>query len=163
MPEIVQIREDLFQSHYGACSAIAAERRYLATVTMPPFDADNPFPRRYIENDWPMYVATEETGVVGWADLTPLGMAEQAHRATLGMGVLTSHRGAGLGRGLLEACLAHAPRSGISKVELTVYTNNFAAIGLYRSAGFADIGVVHDYRRLDGEVYDALLMERLLR
>lgn len=163
MSEILQIREDLFLGHYEACSVVAAERRYLATVAMPPFDADNPFPRRYIENDWPMYVAVDETRVVGWADLTPLGMAEHAHRATLGMGVLASHRGKGLGRGLLEVCLAHAPRSGIRKVELTVYTNNFAAIGLYRSAGFADIGVVHDYRRLDGEVYDALLMERFLR
>jgi ribosomal protein S18 acetylase RimI-like enzyme len=163
MSEIVQIREDLVRGHYEACTAVAAERRYLASVTLPPFNSDDPFPRPYIENGWPMYVAIEDNHVVGWADLTPAGVAEHAHRATLGMGVIASHRGKGLGRKLLNACLAHAPRSGISKVELTVFTNNTAAVELYRSAGFADVGVLHDYRRLDGEVYDALLMERFLR
>ena len=50
----------------------------------------------------------------------------------------------------------------MSKVELTVYTSNAAAIALYRKHGFTEIGVVGDYRRLDGEIYDALLMERFL-
>jgi ribosomal protein S18 acetylase RimI-like enzyme len=62
----------------------------------------------------------------------------------------------------LEACIAHGPRAGLSKIELTVYTSNTAAIALYRRCGFTEIGVVSDYRRLDGEVYHSLLMERFL-
>jgi ribosomal protein S18 acetylase RimI-like enzyme len=163
MAEIVQIRENLMQGHHEACSAVAAERRFLATVSIPPFDADDPFPRKYVANDWPMYVAVDDNLVVGWADVTPLTVEGQGHRGTLGMGVLAAYRGQGLGRKLLGSCMAHALRSGISKVELTVFTSNNAAIELYCSSGFSRIGVVHDFRRLDGVVYDALLMEQFLR
>jgi putative acetyltransferase len=76
------------------------------------------------------------------------------------MGVAAAHRGAGIGSALLEACLAHAPKSNIEKIELTVFASNAPAIALYRKFGFTDIGVVRDYRRLDGITYDALLMER---
>jgi putative acetyltransferase len=59
--------------------------------------------------------------------------------------------------------VAHAPRSKIAKIELTVFTNNAPAIALYRKHDFTEIGVIRDYRRLDGVTYDALLMERRLR
>jgi ribosomal protein S18 acetylase RimI-like enzyme len=109
-----------------------------------------------------MYVALEGQTVVGWADITPVDIPECAHRGMLGMGVVASRRGAGLGEQLLKACLTHAPRSGIEKIELTVYTSNAPAIALYRKHGFAEIGVSLDYRRLDGVTYDALLMEKFL-
>jgi ribosomal protein S18 acetylase RimI-like enzyme len=162
MAEIVPIREDLILGWRAACDAVAAERIYLGRVTLPPFDPANPYPRRHIARDWPNYVAVDGDTVVGWADITPVDIPECAHRGTLGMGVLASHRGQGIGTRLLQACLAHASRAGMSKVELTVYTSNTAAIGLYRRSGFTDIGVVRDYRRLDGVTYDALLMERFL-
>lgn len=146
----------------AACDAVAAERIYLGRLTLPPFDPANPYPAKRIENDGPMYVAVDGDAVVGWADVSPVDIPECAHRGTSGMGVVACHRGQGIGAGLLEACLAHAPRSGMSKVELTVYTRNIAAIALYRKFGFTEIGVVRDYRRLDGETYDALLMDRFL-
>ncbi|MFT3727962.1 MAG: GNAT family N-acetyltransferase [Terricaulis sp.] len=131
-------------------------------MTLPPFDPAHPYPRKRIENDWPMYVALDGDAVIGWADVSPVEAPECVHRGTLGMGVLAAYRGQGVGRRLLQACLAHAPRAGMSKVELTVYTSNAAAIALYRSCGFGEIGVVRDYRRLDGVTYDALLMECFL-
>jgi ribosomal protein S18 acetylase RimI-like enzyme len=100
--------------------------------------------------------------LVGWADVTPSDIPECAHRGTLGMGVIAGYRGTGIGSRLLEACIAHAPRSNIAKIELTVYTNNRAAIALYRKYRFTEIGVIRDHRRLDGVTYDALLLERLL-
>ena len=162
MTEIVPIREDLILGWRAACEEVAAERIYLGRLTLPPFDPNNPFPRRHITNGWPNYVAVNADTVVGWADVTPIDIPECAHRGTLGMGVVASQRGQGLGRALLEACIAHAPRAGLSKIELTVYTSNTAAIALYRRCGFTEIGVVSDYRRLDGEVYHSLLMERFL-
>jgi ribosomal protein S18 acetylase RimI-like enzyme len=75
------------------------------------------------------------------------------------MGLLASHRGMGLGSRLLEACIAHMPRTQMSKIELSVYSSNTAAIALYRRFGFTDFGMVRDHRRLDGVSYDVLLME----
>jgi ribosomal protein S18 acetylase RimI-like enzyme len=161
--DIVYFREDLILSWRRAVDAVAAERRYLGRIVMPPLDLENPFGRQHVKNDWPAYMALDDDAVVGWADITPIAIPECAHRGTLGMGVVAFHRRQGVGDRLLGACLEHAPRCGLSKVELTVYTNNSAAIALYRKHGFADIGVTHDYRRLDGETYDALGMERFLR
>lgn len=162
MTEIVPIRRDLIVRWRAACESVAAERIYLGRLTLPPFDPENAFPLRHIANDWPSYVALDGEAVVGGADITPVDIPECVHRGTLGMWVIASHRGQGLGRRLLEACLAHAPRAGLSKVELTVYTSNAAAIALYRRSRFTEIGLVRDYRRLDGTIYDSLLMERFL-
>ena len=63
---------------------------------------------------------------------------------------------------MLAACLVHARRINLAKVELSVYSNNAAAVALYKRFGFKEIGVVQDYRRLDGVTYDARLMELFL-
>ena len=160
--DIVYIREDLIGGWRAACETVAAERIFMGRVSLPPEDSAQAFARRSISNNWPMYCAVEGQTVVGWADITPVDNPECAHRGMLGMGVVASRRGAGLGEQLLSACLIHAPRSGIEKVELTVYTSNGPAIALYRKHGFTEIGVVRDFRRLDGVTYDALLMEKFL-
>ena len=161
--EIVYIREDLIPDWRSACEAVASERIYLGRIAFPPLDAFKAFPIKVINNDWPMYCALDGSALVGWADVTPVDIPECTHRGALGMGVLASHRRQGIGGQLLEACLAHCFRNSIEKVELTVYTTNTAAIALYRKHGFTDIGVIRDYRRLDDQIYDALLMEKFLR
>jgi len=149
-------------AHRSAVEAVAGERIYLGLVTLAPFDPERAFPLRLIETDRPMHAAMEGDELVGWADITPVGVPGSVHRGVLGMGLLASHRGAGTGRRLPEACLANAPRCAITKVELTVFTGNTPAIALYRRAGFTDIGIIKDYRRLDGVTYDALMMEQFL-
>jgi len=160
--EIVYMREDLIGPWRAACEAVAGERIYLGRIAFPPIDQFRAFPLRLIANNWPMYCAMDGADLVGWADIAPVDIPECVHRGMLGMGVLASHRGAGIGRRLLEACLHHAPRSGIEKVELTVYASNAPAVALYRKFGFTEIGVIRDFRRLDGVTYDALLMEKFL-
>jgi ribosomal protein S18 acetylase RimI-like enzyme len=160
MFEIKYITVKLIPAWRAVCETVASERVYLGRVALPPFDPERSFPHRVIANNWPMYCAMKDGRLVGWADITPVDVPECAHRGVLGMGVAAAHRGAGIGSALLEACLAHAPKSNIEKIELTVFASNAPAIALYRKFGFTDIGVVRDYRRLDGITYDALLMER---
>ncbi len=160
--DIVYIREDLTGGWRAACETVAAERIYLGRVQLPPPEFSKTFVDRAISSNWPMYCAVEGQTVVGWCDIIPVDIPESAHRGVVGMGVIAARRGEGLGEQLLAACLTHAPRSGIEKVELTVYTSNTPAIALYRKHGFKEIGVNHDYRRLDGVTYDALLMEKFL-
>ena len=162
MIDIIYLTKNLVAAHRAAVETVAAERIYLGLVTLPPFDPERAFARRLIENDWPIYAAMDGESLVGWADITPVEGNETAHRGILGMGLLADYRGAGLGGRLLDACLRHAPRSHISKVELTVFTDNAPAIALYRKFGFSEVGVTYDYRRRDGRKLDALLMEKFL-
>ncbi|KCZ85821.1 putative acetyltransferase [Hyphomonas adhaerens MHS-3] len=160
--DIAYIHKGLITGWRSACEQVAAEKAYLGLVSLPPFDPERALPNRMIARNWPMYCALDEGRVVGWVDIIPNEVPECAHRGTLGMGLLASHRGRGLGSRLLEAALGHAPESGLTKVELAVYTSNVSAISLFLKFGFTEAGMWRDYRRLDGVTYDALLMERFL-
>jgi putative acetyltransferase len=49
----------------------------------------------------------------------------------------------------------------VQRVELTVYADNQAAIGLYRKLGFETEGLLRQYAVRDGVLVDALAMARL--
>ncbi len=72
------------------------------------------------------------------------------------------HQRKGLGRALLEQMLALAHRSGMRRMVLEVRASNEAAIALYRSAGFEQIGRRRDYYPADSGREDAILMGREL-
>lgn len=80
---------------------------------------------------------------------------------SLGMWIVPQWRGKGGGRKLMDAGLAERPPD-VHKVELEVFPDNDAAIGLYRSFGFEEEGLRRNhYRRLDGSFRSALIMARL--
>ena len=65
-------------------------------------------------------------------------------------------RRAGVGRALLARAIAVAEMMGARRLHLEVRENN-AAVGLYRSAGFDEIGRRADYYRgANGNKFDAL-------
>ena len=66
-------------------------------------------------------------------------------------------RGRGLGRKLLEAVTETAGEDGIQTIFLEVRQSNRAAVNLYRSAGFREIGRRRGYYHNPPE--DAILME----
>ncbi|RIJ23983.1 GNAT family N-acetyltransferase [Henriciella barbarensis] len=160
--DVVYIRDDLIAGWRAACEFVAAEKVYLGRVALPPFDPERNLPKRMIAEDLPMYCLVDAGKVVGWADIVPVDIPECAHRGILGIGLLPEARGKGSGKRLLEAVCHHAQRVGIEKVELTVYSSNRAAIALFERYGFRRIGIIQDYRRLDGVTYDGLMMEKSL-
>jgi RimJ/RimL family protein N-acetyltransferase len=102
---------------------------------------------------------TDDRGpLVGLIDLRPTRV-EGVH--SIGMWVLAGHRGKGGGRMLLDAAIdAHPPN--VHKIELEVWPDNEAAIGLYERAGFEREGLRRDhYRRRDGRLHSSLIMARL--
>lgn len=74
--------------------------------------------------------------------------------------VAPDRRRGGVGRELLAAALEETARSGAKTAFLEVATDNFAAISLYRSLGFVEIGRRRGYYRRSGGAVDALLMRR---
>jgi ribosomal protein S18 acetylase RimI-like enzyme len=84
------------------------------------------------------------------------------HRGVLGMGIIASHRGRGIGARLLEEVLPHARSLAVTRVELQVFRSNAAAVHLYRRHGFVVEGEQQRARIIDGTSDDLLLMVRWL-
>ncbi|MET0557162.1 MAG: GNAT family N-acetyltransferase [Solirubrobacterales bacterium] len=90
-----------------------------------------------------------------------LNQTSAAGVLALGMWILPAWRGRDGGRLLIEAALAARPPD-VHKIELEVFPDNEAAIGLYEATGFEREGLRRDhYRRADGSLRSALLMARL--
>jgi putative acetyltransferase len=139
--------------------AVVDEGGWLATEPSTPVeDLEQRF-RAAVEWDGHLLFVLEGDGEpVGSLGLHP-SQAEGV--LSLGMWILPPWRGRGGGRLLMEAALAALP-ADVHKVELEVFPDNAAAIGLYRSFGFEQEGLRRDhYRREDGSLRSALLMARL--
>jgi len=86
-----------------------------------------------------------------------------AHRASIGISVVPSHRGRGIGSRLIEQGLRWARKRGLRRVELTVHAENHAARRLYERFGFVVEGrhraLFHKAGRLSDAFSMALLLE----
>ena len=80
------------------------------------------------------------------------------HVADLGLMVAATHRRRGIGTALLDAAVAWAKGSGVSKLELHVFPWNEPAIRLYEHFGFEREGLRRAHYLRNGEAVDALLM-----
>lgn len=160
--EIIYPAEQYLKSFHEALDAVAREQIYIEMIEAKPFDETAAFQRKLITNNWPVYYAVENENVVGWVDIMPAANPRLSHRGFLGMGLIKNYRGQGLGTQLITRALKHAKEIGLEKVELSVYTENTAAIKLYKKIGFKEIGVVKHYRKLNGKYFDCVEMEIFL-
>jgi len=83
--------------------------------------------------------------------------------AHVGMAILGSHRGMGLGRLLVNEGVDWARSRGCHKIALEVWPHNARARGLYVSAGFVEEGYLRrHYRRHSGVLWDVVSMALVL-
>ena len=123
---------------------------------------------RLVEWDAPgrndlMLVAEADGRIVGSAGLHPASPAVRRRHA-LGMGISVGKdwQRRGVGSRLMVALLDVADRwLGCLRLELQVYTDNAAAIALYRKFGFEPEGTHRAYALRDGRYVDTLAMARL--
>ncbi|MFG0312939.1 MAG: GNAT family N-acetyltransferase [Phycisphaerales bacterium] len=107
-----------------------------------------------------------ETGdVVGNTSFRFAVRRKLAHTADLGMGVLPSHQGVGLGTAMLTRAIedmrAHPT---IERLDLTVLARNTTARRMYERAGFVEEGVkVRGLKQPDGSYDDEVMMALWLR
>jgi ribosomal protein S18 acetylase RimI-like enzyme len=146
-------------ARYRDCAGeVMRERRWLAYVE--PFSlADSAtFVARNLSAGNPHFVAAAGDAIVGWCDICRNAAPVYAHDGVLGMGLLESHRGLGLGERLLRPTLDAARAAGFERVSLSVYSANARAIALYRRLGFVVEGVRRRGKKLDGVYDDVQLM-----
>ena len=108
-------------------------------------------------------VATIAGEVVGNLGLHAASKSpRRRHVGNLGMSVRDDRQGRGIGTALLRAALDLADGwLNYQRLELTVYTDNVAALHLYRKFGFAIEGTCRAYAFRDGSYVDAYQMARL--
>jgi ribosomal-protein-alanine acetyltransferase len=94
----------------------------------------------------------------GYVILMPT--VEEAELLTIA--VATTQQRKGLGRAMLAEMLAVACDRGMQRVFLEVRAANVAAIALYRSAGFVEVGVRRGYYQNAGGSEDAIVMAYVL-
>lgn len=158
---IVPIASAHADGFHACLDAVAREKRYLAQMQAPPIETVRGFVRDSVAADAAQFVALDGVQVVGWADVFAAWPEATAHCGTLGMGVLAGYRRRGIGRRLLEACLAKAGTKGLTRVELHVRADNDAAVALYLALGFEHEAILPRAMRFDGVYHDALQMRRL--
>lgn len=157
-PAVVPVAVEHIPSFREALDSVAREKRFLALVEAPPIEQVEAFVRGNIERGVAQVVAVDAGRVVGWADIVPGWAHGVAHRGSLGIGVVASHRGRGLGKRLLQACIDRAWSNGLARVDLEVRADNLAAIRLYEALGFQREGVRRRGMRIDGCYIDMLQM-----
>lgn len=103
--------------------------------------------------------------LVGIASIAPPSPVDRArHRADLGICVLKSHWGMGIGTAMMRALIGAAKETALEQLELQVVSTNEAAIRLYERFGFETFA--RHPRKLkyrDGRYADMLLMMLDLR
>lgn len=109
-------------------------------------------------------VACREDEVLGQLGLELHRNLRRRHAANLGMAVKASARRQGVGSALVAAAIDLAEQwLAVRRIELEVYTDNLAAIGLYKKFGFAVEGTLRQYAFRDGEGVDVHVMARIAR
>lgn len=114
--------------------------------------------RHFLSSDTASCMVAERAGeLLGYALVLFHGRTALARLYS--MAVAPEHQGQGLGRVLLEAAETAALDSGAAVMRLEVHPQNFAAIALYRRAGYLEFGV---YRGFYEDDSDALRMQHIL-
>lgn len=108
-------------------------------------------------------VACAENEVVGQLGLQMHpNSPRRKHAAALGMAVRDDWQGKGVGSALMQAAVDLADKwLNLARLELEVYTDNEAAIHLYKKFGFVVEGTHQMFAFRDGRYVDVYAMARL--
>jgi ribosomal protein S18 acetylase RimI-like enzyme len=137
-------------------AAVAEERNGIATE--PPVDLDDRS-AQFARTAAASMVAETDGRIVGTINVD----AGRFGAGDLGMLVDAAWRGRGVGSALMDAAIAWSREQGLHKLSLEVFPANTGAIALYRKYGFTEEGLrKKQYRRANGELWDAILMGLLL-
>lgn len=71
-------------------------------------------------------------------------------------------RGQGVAKAMLRACIKEAKERHLLKLKLSVNTTQKEAVRLYEKVGFVKVGQLRQEFCIDGNYYDAWLMEKIL-
>jgi len=111
-----------------------------------------------------LLVVTHEGQLIGNIDVTGNPRKALQHTAILGMGLLASWRGCGIGTLLVQGVLDWARMtSQLELLWLQVYEENKAGVALYRKHGFETKGSMPAFIKVGGKYYTNQIMQLELK
>lgn len=114
------------------------------------------------QNNSTIFVAEEKGKLVGYLIAIGGTVKRTKHSAYLVIGVLQECRGKGIGTELFDKVIKWAPKHNVSRLELTVVTENKAGVALYKKSGFDIAGTKRNSLIINGRTYDEYCMSKLL-
>ena len=160
----ITIRRAEPEDYELACEVFADESAYSGTlqVPFPSKDRWRKLMAEHGDNDY-MLLAFVDGEIAGQAGLHQAARSpRRAHVRMIGMGVHSRFQGKGVGTALMTALIDIADKwLPVTRIELTVFTDNERAIKLYRKFGFEMEGTHKAYALRDGRYADVHAMARL--
>jgi RimJ/RimL family protein N-acetyltransferase len=102
--------------------------------------------------------------IFGFLTLEPTRRRKIKHVVELGMSVRQDLRGRGVGKMLLEYAETWVARTNrIEKIVLNVFSDNEAALKLYKNSGYTVEGILVDQIKIQGKYQDLILMAKKFR
>ncbi len=149
---------------YGALQVLHAQPKVIHGTMQIPFTSQEVWRKRCIERpeNFRMLVACVDKEMVGCAAIVTPVAIRRRHAGELGLCVHDAWHCRGIGSALLSAIIDLADRwLNVHRIELTVYTDNVAAIALYRKFGFVHEGRFVRWAFRNGEYADVFAMARV--
>lgn len=151
-----------------AIARLYAEPGVLANLLQLPFPSVNGLREWLVERQArgrvDIHLVAERDGeVIALAGLDAVS-TQLRRRHVMGLGLAVAHaaQGQGVGKALMAALVDYADRwAQVLRIELTVYTDNAAAIALYQRFGFRIEGTHRGFALRDGVYADVHAMARL--
>ena len=146
------------------CEVFADESAYSGTLQTP-FPSKERWRKMMSEpadGDY-LLLAFVDGEIAGHAGLHPASRSpRRTHARMLGMAVHSRFQGKGVGTALMRALTDLADKwLNVTRLELTVFTDNERAIALYRKFGFVTEGTHKAYALRDGRYADTHCMARI--
>jgi len=147
-----------------ALTIVYTDASVIAGTLQLPYSSPHLWRERLAAADAPVQlVACDGKVAVGNIGLhTNARTPRRKHAAELGMAVMSAHQRKGVGSQLLAAAIDLADNwYGITRLELSVFTDNEAGVALYTKFGFAIEGTLRKYALRNGAYVDTYTMARL--
>lgn len=109
-----------------------------------------------------LIVVIDGERLIGMLDADIHRNSQRSHCTSFGMSVLNEYRRHGVGSALLKELFLWAKEHQLNRIELEVFSNNLAAIGLYKKMGFWVEGVKKEAVRVGAGYVDLVQMVRLV-
>ena len=152
-------------SDYEAVQRILAGPKAIWGTLQVPFPSLESWRKRMAEPPEGFFslLACVENDVVGQLGFhTFPNSPRRRHVGQIGMAVRDDWQGKGVGTALMQATVDLADKwLNLARLELTVFTDNAAAIHLYQKFGFVIEGTMVQYAFRDGQYADTYTMARL--
>lgn len=122
-------------------------------------DQEEEFIKKY--NDYKqVFIALDDDQIVGYLGISRSHLSKINHVAKFTVGVLEDHRRQGIASKLISFAEKWAKEKGISRIEITVITENEPAVALFEKNGYEKEGTRKNSVNIDDELYDEFFMAK---